>query len=83
MQYPSEFSNETKKLLEFWRNIIIEKHKDDDEEIFCSDPLLIIEYNQHGLNRRNITSNDVGQGITVNIILSFSEFFFNFYFLDQ
>ncbi|CAH1765240.1 2044_t:CDS:1, partial [Entrophospora sp. SA101] len=50
MQFPSEFSEEIKKLLAFWHDIILERHKDDDDEVFCSDPLLIIEYNQSGLN---------------------------------
>ncbi|CAG8480225.1 5040_t:CDS:2 [Diversispora eburnea] len=63
MQFPSEFSEETKKLLSFWRDIILERHKDDDDEIFGSDPLLIIEYNQPGLLRRNITPNNVAQVI--------------------
>ncbi|CAG8785520.1 1766_t:CDS:2, partial [Racocetra fulgida] len=46
MSLPKEFSEETKNLLTVWRDIILEKHKDDDDEIFCSDPLLIIEYHQ-------------------------------------
>ncbi|CAG8526476.1 13400_t:CDS:2 [Cetraspora pellucida] len=48
MSLPREFSEETKNLLAVWRDIILEKHKDDDDEIFCSDPLLIIEYHQPG-----------------------------------
>ncbi|CAJ0637081.1 10860_t:CDS:2 [Entrophospora sp. SA101] len=32
MQFPSEFSEEIKKLLAFWHDIILERHKDDDDE---------------------------------------------------
>ncbi|KAF0444002.1 hypothetical protein F8M41_003509 [Gigaspora margarita] len=46
MSLPKEFSEETKNLLAVWRDIIFEKHKEDDDEIFCCDPLLIIEYHQ-------------------------------------
>ena len=78
MEFPAEFSEETKKQVALWRNIIQSKHRDDDDEIFCNDPLLIIEYNQPGLASRtitppgltvrNITENDVSAGITINII---------------
>ncbi|KAF0521366.1 hypothetical protein F8M41_015812 [Gigaspora margarita] len=63
MSLPKEFSEETKNLLAVWRDIIFEKHKEDDDEIFCSDPLLIIEYHQPGLVSRNITENHVAQVI--------------------
>ncbi|CAG8544324.1 14094_t:CDS:2 [Acaulospora morrowiae] len=59
MNFPVEFSEETKKQVALWRDIIQNKHRDDGDEIFCNDPLLIIEYNQPGLAVRNITENDV------------------------
>jgi hypothetical protein len=62
MDFPEEFSEETKRLLTLWRDIIQDKHKNDNDEIFCNDPLLIIEYNQAGLASRNITENDVANG---------------------
>ncbi|CAG8502416.1 8736_t:CDS:2, partial [Funneliformis caledonium] len=60
MNFPTGFSEETKKQVAMWRDIIQNKHKDDDDEFFCTDPLLIIEYNQPGLISRNITENNVG-----------------------
>ncbi|KAF0482315.1 hypothetical protein F8M41_023480 [Gigaspora margarita] len=63
MKFPIEFSEETKKQVALWGNIIQNKHKDDDEEIFCKDPLLIIEYDQTGLARRNITEVQVANVI--------------------
>ncbi|CAG8682336.1 11683_t:CDS:2 [Dentiscutata erythropus] len=44
-------------------DIIQNKHKNDDDEIFCNDPLLIIEYNQPGLISRNITEVNVANVI--------------------
>ncbi|CAG8504287.1 11517_t:CDS:2 [Racocetra persica] len=61
MSFPKEFSEETKRLVAVWRDIVLDKHKDDNDEIFCSDPLLIIKYNQPGLVSRNITENHVAQ----------------------
>jgi hypothetical protein len=63
MNFPTEFSEETKKQVALWRDIIQNKHRNDDDEIFCNDPLLIIEYNQAGLASRNITENNVAAGI--------------------
>ncbi|RIB15632.1 hypothetical protein C2G38_2191962 [Gigaspora rosea] len=63
MSLPNEFSKETKNLITVWRDIIFEKHKDDDDEIFGGDPLLIIEYHQPGLVSRNVTENNVAQVI--------------------
>lgn len=83
MKFPAgaaRFSEKTKKQIAFWNDIIQGKHKDDDEEIFCNDPLLIIEYNQPGLTARNITEHDVAQGITINIIKSILKSFSNFIF---
>ncbi|CAG8502435.1 8737_t:CDS:2 [Funneliformis caledonium] len=54
------FTEKTKKQVAKWRDFIQNKHKDDDDEIVCNDPLLIIEYNQPGLLSRNITENNVG-----------------------
>jgi hypothetical protein len=62
MKFPVEFSEETKKQVALWGDIIQNKHRDDDEVIFCNDPLLIIEYNQPGLVSRNITETDVANG---------------------
>ena len=68
------FSEEVKALIRAWGNIIVNKHKDDDDddhneddydEIFSSDPLLIIEYSQPGLVARNITENDVAQSMQI------------------
>ncbi|CAG8766336.1 16167_t:CDS:1, partial [Gigaspora rosea] len=49
MKFLIEFSEKTKKQVALWGNIIQNKHKDDNEEIYCNDPLLIIEYDQTGL----------------------------------
>ena len=57
MNFQANISEETKQ------HIIQNKHRGDDDEIFCNDPLLIIEYNQPGLAR-----NDVSADITINII---------------
>ena len=82
MNFPTEFSEETKREVALWRDIILERHRNDDDQIFCNDPLLIIEYNQAGLTSRNITKDDVVAGIIINIILynlfqkSFSNFIF-------
>ena len=62
MEFPAGFSEETKTQVTLWRDIIQNKHRGDDDEIFCNDPLLIIEYNQPGLVSRNITENTVANG---------------------
>ncbi|CAG8571065.1 8661_t:CDS:2 [Ambispora leptoticha] len=59
MRFPTGFSEETKKQVALWGDIIQNKHRNDDDEIFCNDPLLIIEYNQAGLTSRNITEANV------------------------
>ncbi|CAG8705253.1 24443_t:CDS:2 [Dentiscutata erythropus] len=71
MEFPTEFSEETKKLVALWGEIIQDKHKDDDEEIFCCDPLLIIEYNQPGLISRNITEVNVANGTKYYVPIAF------------
>ncbi|CAG8645866.1 1099_t:CDS:2 [Ambispora gerdemannii] len=63
MEFPTEFSEETKKQVALCGDMIRNKHRDDDEEIFCNDPLLIIEYNQPGLVSRNITEANVANVI--------------------
>lgn len=70
LQFPEKFriSDETKKQVALWNEIIQNKHKDDNDEIFCNDPLLIIEYHQPGLTSRNLTELDVANGIIINII---------------
>jgi hypothetical protein len=68
MNFPTEFSEETKKQVALWRDIIQNKHRNDDDKIFCNDPLLIIEYNQAGLASRNITEANVAADIVINII---------------
>ncbi|CAG8530663.1 12591_t:CDS:2, partial [Gigaspora rosea] len=55
MRFPTGFSEETKKQVALWGDIIQNKHRNDDDEIFCNDPLLVIEYNQPGLASRTIT----------------------------
>jgi hypothetical protein len=62
MKFPNEFSEETKKQVALWDAVIRNKHRNDDDEIFCNDPLLIIEYHQPGLVSRNITENTVANG---------------------
>ncbi|RHZ81104.1 hypothetical protein Glove_123g108 [Diversispora epigaea] len=65
MPFPKQFGGNTKEILTTWRESILDKHKDDDEsdEIYCNDPLLIIEYNRLGLTSRNISEYDVAQVI--------------------
>ncbi|CAI2176114.1 15242_t:CDS:2 [Funneliformis geosporum] len=52
----------------------ITRFKDDDEVVFDSDPLLIIEYNQPGLASRNITENHVVSGTPGYVPIAFSNF---------
>ena len=52
MEFPDRFSDETKRVLSIWHDIVQKKHQDDED---YSDPLLVIEYNQQGLIDRNIT----------------------------
>ncbi|UZO00314.1 uncharacterized protein OCT59_001565 [Rhizophagus irregularis] len=65
LHFPQGFrvSDETKKQIALWNDIIQFKHKDDNDEIFCNDPLLIVEYNQPGLAARNLRELDVANVI--------------------
>ncbi|PKY59312.1 hypothetical protein RhiirA4_412386, partial [Rhizophagus irregularis] len=65
LHFPQGFrvSDETKKQIALWNDIIQFKHKDDKDEIFCNDPLLIVEYNQPGLAARNLRELDVANVI--------------------
>ncbi|CAG8747633.1 18597_t:CDS:2, partial [Racocetra fulgida] len=67
-----------------WGDIIQNKHRNDDDEIFCNDPLLVIEYNQPGLASRtitppglavrNITENDVSADLAQsNSVFAFND----------
>ncbi|GBC02741.1 hypothetical protein RclHR1_04790010 [Rhizophagus clarus] len=60
MKFPDKFSNETKRVLSLWYDIIQKRHQDNED---YSEPLLVIEYNQQGLIDRNITEQDVGNVI--------------------
>lgn len=72
MTFPDKFSDETKRVLTIWQNIIKKRHQDNED---YSDPLLVIEYNQQGLIDRNITEQDVGNGMIINIIIFLSRVF--------
>ncbi|RIA89167.1 hypothetical protein C1645_806415 [Glomus cerebriforme] len=60
MTFPNKFSEETKRVLTIWKNIIKKRHQNNED---YSDPLLVIEYNQQGLIDRQITEQDVGNVI--------------------
>lgn len=78
LQFPQDFfvSDETKKQIALWNDIIQDNHKDDNDEIFCNDPLLIVEYNQPGLAARNLTELGVGNGITDKYYIIYLKKFF-------
>ncbi|CAB4485579.1 hypothetical protein RhiirA5_373738 [Rhizophagus irregularis] len=58
MKFPDKFSDETKRVLNIWADIIQKRHQGIDEDY--SDPLLVIEYNQQGLRDRQMTEQDIG-----------------------
>lgn len=78
MKFPDKFSDETKRVLNIWADIIQKRHQGIDEDY--SDPLLVIEYNQQGLRDRQMTEQDIGNGMIINIILSLSRVLSLFFF---
>ncbi|CAB4392026.1 uncharacterized protein OCT59_008916 [Rhizophagus irregularis] len=67
-QFP-DVNEETKMLIKEWGKVITNKYKDIEkdynlnEEMFCNEPLLVIDYDQFGLERRKITDSHVAKTI--------------------
>ncbi|PKC04684.1 hypothetical protein RhiirA5_487421 [Rhizophagus irregularis] len=69
-QFP-DVNEETKMLIKEWGKVITNKYKDIEkdynlnEEMFCNEPLLVIDYDQFGLERRKITDSHVAKRYTL------------------
>jgi hypothetical protein len=74
-----DVNRETKKLIKEWGKIITNKYKDKekvnnlDEEMFCNEPLLVIEYDQLGLESRKITDAHVARSTFLNYHVIFDQ----------
>lgn len=75
-QFP-DVNEETKKLIKEWGKVITNKYKDREkdnnlnEEMFCNEPLLVIDYDQLSLEKRKITDAHVAQSMFVNYHINF------------
>ncbi|CAG8450359.1 17982_t:CDS:2 [Rhizophagus irregularis] len=69
-QFP-DVNEETKMLIKEWGKVITNKYKDIEkdynlnEEMFCNEPLLVIDYDQFGLERRKITDSHVAKNYSL------------------
>jgi hypothetical protein len=83
-QFP-DVNEETKMLIKEWGKVITNKYKDIEkdynlnEEMFCNEPLLVIDYDQFGLERRKITDSHVAKSMFVNYHINFCSGFSNFF----